>query len=163
MLSFSSRRWRIAPGAALSISLVAALFSACAESAPEPERPRNVLLFVVDTLRADRLGCYGYERPTSPAIDTFARGGMLFQRNHSQACWTVPSMISMMSGLYVATEEQVLPESPVLAELLRAKGRTTAAFVGNRTLTNDRGFQRGFDHFVGPRPGGDGARAFGGR
>ena len=54
-----------------------------------PSRARaNVLLVVADTLRADRLGCYGYERATSPAIDALAAEGVLFESCHSQACWT---------------------------------------------------------------------------
>ena len=108
---------------------------------------RNVLLLVADTLRADRLGCYGYERDTSPAIDRLAAEGTLYESCHSQACWTVPSMISLMSGLAVTRKETQLPTLPVLSEALQAQGLTTAAFLANSAVGVDRGFERGFDHF----------------
>lgn len=109
------------------------------------ERPRNVLLLVVDTLRADRLGCYGYPRPTSPNIDRLAAGGTLYEHNYSQACWTVPSMISMLSGVSVTKDELAVPTSiPVLAEVLAHHGIETAAFPANAVLGNNRGFERGF-------------------
>lgn len=126
--------------------LLAALCSCSKE--PETPRAKNVLLVVVDTLRADRLGCYGYERDTSPTIDALAERGTLFENCYSQACWTVPSMISMMSGVYVTEEESALPEKMVvLAEALQAQGIETAAFPANMTLSLERGFERGFDHF----------------
>ncbi|MFT4711090.1 MAG: arylsulfatase A-like enzyme [Bacteroidia bacterium] len=120
----------------------------------EPEgdasvRPRNVVLIVVDTLRADRLGCYDYDRDTSPNIDGMAAVGTNFRVNHSQGCWTVPSMISMMSGLYVAAVETALPPyQPTLAETVSQAGYATVAITGNRVLGNDRGFERGFDKFT---------------
>ncbi|MFT5283861.1 MAG: arylsulfatase [Planctomycetota bacterium] len=137
--------------------LFAVLLSmACAEQPEtEPTRPRNVILFLVDTLRSDRLGCYGYERNTSPTIDRLASAGTLFERNYAQGYWTVPSMISIMSGLYVTDDETALSEDvPTLGETLNKAGIMTAAFVGNRVLTNSRGFERGIDFFQGPNPGG---------
>ncbi len=119
---------------------------ACAE--PPRERPRNVLLLVVDTLRADRLGCYGYPRRTSPRIDRLAARGTLYRDNRPQSCWTVPSMISLMSGVWVTQSETALPRRfPVLAETLKEHGLETAAFIANPTLTLERGFERGFDRF----------------
>lgn len=113
---------------------------------PGAERPRNVLLLVVDTLRADRLGCYGYPRPTSPNIDALAARGTLYERNYSQASWTVPSMISMLTGVSVTTEEQTIPASlPTLAEVLQARGMETVAFPANEVLGHGRGFERGLD------------------
>lgn len=133
---------------ALSACGLLALVGCGREVTDGVERPDNVLLFVVDTLRADRLGAYGHERDTSPALDALAARGTLYERNRSQAPWTVPSMISMMTGLYVTDEEQVLPpDRPTLAELLSDAEISTAAFIGNRVLTTDRGFERGFEHF----------------
>ena len=128
---------------------VSILVPACGAGAEQhgPAPARNVLLIVADTLRADRLGCYGYERDTSPAIDALAAGGVLWESCHSQACWTLPSMISLMTGVPVTRKETVLPELPVLAEALGASGRTTAAFLANATIGVDRGFERGFDHY----------------
>lgn len=114
----------------------------------EDKPTRNVILFVVDTLRADRLSCYGYPRSTSPNIDRWAKTGTLFSENRAQGCWTVPSMISMMSGYYVFGREESLPESPSMPERLQAEGMVTLAAVANGTLCGDRGFQRGFDDFV---------------
>jgi arylsulfatase A-like enzyme len=116
---------------------------------PTDDRPAShgVLLLVCDTLRADRLSCYGYVRPT-PGIDRLASLGTLFERNHSQGHWTLPSMISLMSGLYVHTESEALPaDRPTLAEWLSESGVHTAAFVGNNVIGRERGFARGFDHF----------------
>jgi arylsulfatase A-like enzyme len=136
--------------------LLAALASACGHGGDDADasarrasagpRPVNVLLLVADTLRANRLGCYGYTRPTSPHIDRLASEGTLYLQTYSQACWTVPSMISMMSGVSVTLEETVLPaQYAVLGETLHAQGLETAAFLANATLTTDRGFERGFD------------------
>ena len=121
-------------------------------------RPRNVILFLVDTLRADRLGCYGYARQTSPYIDQLASRGTLYRQNFAQGCWTLPSMLSLMSGLYVFDEEQQLPKSTQsLPELLARADVYTAAFIGNDVLVHDRGFDRGFDHFEGPVKNGSAA------
>jgi arylsulfatase A-like enzyme len=129
----------------------AALLLACGkESRPKSDgvRPKNVLLLVADTLRANRLGCYGYPRPTTPNIDQLAARGTLYTHSYSQACWTVPSMISMMSGAYVTREETALPQQfTVLGETLRAHGMETAAFLANATLFAERGFDRGFEIF----------------
>jgi len=68
--------------------------------APATEREPNVLVIAVDTLRADRLGCYGYEKDISPNLDRFAKEGTIFLRNYSQAPWTMPSFASIMTSLY---------------------------------------------------------------
>ena len=122
-------------------------FASCAKGNAEGERASNVLLLVVDTLRADRLGCYGYERRTSPHIDALAERGMLYENTYAQANWTVPSMISMMTGVNVTVEETTLPDFAVVAETLREQGLETAAFLANQTLFAERGFERGFDVF----------------
>ena len=134
----------IALGIGLTISVLG-LFAACVSDS-EANRPKNVVLIIVDTLRADRLGCYGYDRNTSPNIDELASGGTNFRYNHSQGTWTVPSMVSMMSGLYVTTKETALsPSHPTLAETLQSAGYETFATVANAVLANERGFERGFD------------------
>lgn len=122
--------------------LCAAVFAGCGKEAP---RPKNVLLLVVDTLRADRLGCYGYPRETSPNIDALAARGTLYEHNFSQACWTVPSMISMLAGVSVTQEESNCPAAiPLLAEVLAKNGMETAGFPANAVLCTQRGFERGF-------------------
>ena len=64
------------------------------------DRPKRILLIVVDTLRADHLGCYGYFRNTSPTIDRLARDGVLFSDAHATAIATGPAFTSIMTGLY---------------------------------------------------------------
>ncbi len=110
--------------------------------------PPNVLLVVVDTLRADHLGCYGYPRKTSPRIDALAAEGVIFERAIAQASWTLPSMISLMTGDYIyATTPRLPDDRPALAELFRAQGYTTAAIVANAVVGREEGFDRGFDEF----------------
>ena len=62
--------------------------------------PLNLILISVDTLRADRLGCYGYARDTSPAIDRFAGGAVLFRQTIAESPWTLPSHYTMLTGLH---------------------------------------------------------------
>ncbi|MFT7463819.1 MAG: arylsulfatase A-like enzyme [Pseudohongiellaceae bacterium] len=162
------RRSHLSPvRAAACIALTALCFASCGESQtaepetaraepPLQETARNVILLVVDTLRADRLGCYGYPRNTSPNIDAWAAGGTLYEDNRGQGSWTRPAMISMMSGSYITTlEEQLPPELPTLAELVQGAGKTTAAMVGNKILVGERGFPRGFDTFEAPKSNGN--------
>ena len=147
-----------------NLLLPAALALASCTGPAEPQRAQNVLLIVCDTLRSDRLGCYGYGRPTSPHIDALAERGTLYENAYSNASWTVPSMISMLSGVPVTKSETTLPEGlPVLAELLKTKGFETAAFPANAVLRYDRGFDRGFDLFedVSGRTGPEVAERFG--
>jgi len=127
--------------------LLTVLLPSCDSRPPDPVA-RNVVLIVVDTLRADRLGCYGYTRDSSPNIDQLAARGTLYEEARAQGSWTLPSMLSMMTGLYVTHEEERLPSyRATIAELASAASKKTAAFIANVTLTTDRGFDRGFDHF----------------
>ena len=113
-----------------------------------PARPRNVLLIVADTLRANRLGCYGYPRATSPNIDRLARSGTLYRHNYSQACWTLPSMISLMTGRSVVDELRQLPAGPpVIGEAASEAGFETAAFLTNQGLGPASGFKRGWETY----------------
>ncbi|QDU84517.1 Arylsulfatase [Planctomycetes bacterium Pla163] len=134
------------------------------DEASSAERATGVILLVVDTLRADRLSAYGYERPTA-SIDRLANEGTLYLDNRSQGSWTRPSMQSMLSGLYVG-EEFDAPRStvPLLSEVLSEAGVETAAFVANPVLGRHAGFDRGYDHFelypLGQARGGVVLRAF---
>ncbi len=115
----------------------------------------NILLIVVDTLRFDHLGAYGYARPTSPEIDArLASRGVVAERAYAQAPWTLPSMASMHTGR--RAEEMLdaaglpfgIPEpASTLAERLQASGYATAAFVANPTMHRGNGFAQGFDTF----------------
>ena len=136
--------------------------AALASCGSEPRRP-NVVLFAVDTLRSDRLGCYGYDRPTSPFLDELAGQGTLFEDASAQAGWTLPSMVSMFTGRYLTAYREKLPDDvPTLAELYRAAGYRTIAVVANLGVNASGGFDRGFDVYdleaEEPRPGDTGAR-----
>ena len=125
---------------------------------PEPavDRP-NVLLIVMDTVRADHLGLYGYDRPTSTHLDRLAARGVRFAEARSAAPWTLPSHASMFTGrwpheLSVDGERPLDRAEPTLAEALAARGYATAGFVANTHYCNarfglDRGFAR-YDDYV---------------
>lgn len=126
-----------------------------APPARQKVEPRpNVVIYLVDTLRADRLGCYGYPKPTSPHLDRFAEGATLFENAVAQAPWTRPSVASVLTGLNplahgVRTLEDRLPDAAgTLAERLRAAGYRTAAFSTNAHVGTDTGFAQGFDDFL---------------
>jgi arylsulfatase A-like enzyme len=115
--------------------------------------PFNVVLVLIDTLRADHLGAYGYARPTSPTFDALARDSVLFEGTTAQAAWTKPSVASLMTGVYVhrhgvVSNRDALGEAqPSLAEEMRARGYQTAAFSANPWITPEFRFDRGFDEF----------------
>ena len=147
-----------------SIVLLSALSLFLTGCRVEPEDPvigeeravsrPNILIYLVDTLRADRLGCYGYSRPTSPNIDAFAAEATLFENAIGQSSWTRASMASLFTGVWPPTHgatgwKHPLPEEfDTLVESLDASGYQTAAFVGNPQLTMRYGFGQGFDKFA---------------
>lgn len=131
--------------------LLALPLLACEPAAPEPAaaRPPDLLLVVVDTLRADRLGSYGYHRPTSPNLDALAERGVVFTDVMSQSSWTLPSMASLLTGRTLLENARHLPLAvPSLAERLQEAGYETAAFVGNPAVSRMGGFDRGFHWWV---------------
>jgi len=134
---------------------------ACKTRDVVPGGPTPLVLISFDTLRADRLNCYGYARRTvSPNIDALARDGILFENHISAAPWTIPAHISLLTSLWPsnhgvtaslreinAEDDQypVLSESrTTLAELLVARGYATAAFTAGDTLDPRFGFGQGF-------------------
>ena len=125
---------------------------------PQPRRP-NVLLVVIDTLRADHLTPYGYGRDTSPEIARrLAAAGTVVEEASSQAPWTLPSVISFLTGRYPGellrgSTAYGIPEGvPSLAERLAPLGYRTGAFVANPTLHAGNGVARGFETFYSPPP-----------
>src|SRR4051794_26814949 len=108
--------------------------------APTSQR-RNLLLVTVDTLRADRLGCYGYSQIETPNLDRLAGQGVLFENAGAPAPLTAPSQASMMTGVYPTVHKVrntggfVLPASQTaLAKMLQDQGWDTAAFIGSSVL-----------------------------
>ncbi len=133
-------------------------------------RPPNIILITIDTLRVDHISCYGYERSTTPFLDTIASKGTLFQKAYATSSWTLPSMTSIFTGLYPRTHglhrvtfvhneerkittwgtttHQVLsPHLVTLAEVLKKNGYRTFGISCNPHLSEGMGFARGFDYF----------------
>ena len=119
----------------------------------------DIIFIVLDTQRADRLGCYGYEARESessitPNIDRFSAEGVTFDMAISPAQWTIPSHASLFTGLY-PTAHQVTqsnlalgPDRPHMAEVLETAGYQTVGFCNNPLVgVVDNGFKRGFETF----------------
>src|SRR5690348_12223485 len=97
------RTLRIAVGVAVILALSAGAIAALRARRAADWRPRQVVLITIDTLRADRLGVYGYgERPTSPNLDAWAQGAVVFDRATAAAPWTLPSLGALLTGRYPA-------------------------------------------------------------
>ena len=119
---------------------------------PPPVLP-DVVLICVDTLRADALGCYGNPYPPTPHLDAFARSGVMFEAALAQSSWTLPSVASYLTGLAPHKTGATKPLNPLqpftttLAEILKAYGYRTAAFIGNPLLGHAFQFDQGFDRY----------------
>lgn len=135
---------RFAVVLACLVTLTGLLTTACRA---EPAPVRGVVLVVLDTLRADRLGCYGYaRRPTSPRLDRLAQESVLFESAISHAPWTIASFTSILSGFPdTRAFDGELRRS--LVEELSAAGVRTAAFTEGGYVTASFGFDRGFAEF----------------
>lgn len=110
----------------------------------------NVVMIVMDGLRADHMGCYGYGRKTSPHLDALAGDGVLFERAIAQATWTLPSFASFLTSQYIETvgithQWQRLPENATtIASVLGAHGYKTAAFGAGPYVHELYGLDHGF-------------------
>jgi arylsulfatase A-like enzyme len=146
----------------LALALIAFGCRANQTAVPEPEPPKNILIVMVDTLRADHMSLYGYERATTPFIDKFAADAVVFEHARSQANCTFPSVNSLLTsrypGIFIRQEEGQLgiPEdTPSIAEILKAQGYHTTAVSASHIVratptqyNPNGGFDRGFDSFV---------------
>jgi len=118
----------------------------------------NVLLIMVDTLRADHLSCYGGSPVETPHIDQLATGGLRYANTFSQASWTRPSVATILTGLYPSSHGAVhkadrLPDRvDTLAEMLQRGGYRTVGFANNANVSAAFNFQQGFDeyHYLAP-------------
>jgi arylsulfatase A-like enzyme len=134
------------------LGLVLGISTSCSETPPP-----DLVLVVVDTLRADHLGAYGYARPTSPGLDALARSGTLFWNAASPSSWTKPAVASLFTSRSpsehgaVSFDRDLGNELPTLAEALRARGYYTLGVSGNFVHVSEaHGFARGFDRFESP-------------
>ncbi|MBY0279337.1 sulfatase-like hydrolase/transferase, partial [Candidatus Binatia bacterium] len=133
-----------------------------ARAAGETKERPSVVVILVDTLRADFLGTYGFDGPVSPQIDRFASESIQFDSAFAQAPWTKPSIASLFTSLAPETHRvlthdgkyaddahastEALPqEAATLAESFQQAGYATAAFVANPWLLREHGFAQGFD------------------
>jgi arylsulfatase A-like enzyme len=116
----------------------------------------NLLFILVDTLRAERLGSFGYERDTSPVLDHLAHSGVRFARQLSQSTWTKSSMVSLWTGIYPAGNgitryDGVIPEAAQMpAEILREAGFQTIGLWRNGWCSPTFGFDQGFEVYQRP-------------
>lgn len=121
-------------------------------SPPGPEKSDNVVLVIVDTLRPDFLGCYGFQQPTSPNIDALASEGILFEQAVTCSPVTLPSITAMMTSTYPVSNNvrfnsnfRVADASITLAEIMKGHGYRTAAFIGAYPLISRQNLNQGFD------------------
>jgi choline-sulfatase len=134
--------------------VASALAGACAR-APQPPRPaRHLVIVTVDTLRADRVGCYGSTTVATPHLDRIAREGAFAPDASAHVPLTRPSHVSLFTGLLPAVHgirDNVSPALdaavPTLAETLQAAGFRTGAFVSSVVLSRQSGLHRGFDTY----------------
>ena len=120
----------------ISTCAVASVWFGCRRASlpdPVPSSP-NIIVVMVDTLRADHMSLYGYERPTTPFIDTFASEGIVFERARSQAACTFPSVNSLMTSRYPDVFARqglgqfgIPAKYPAIAEILDNHGYYTVA------------------------------------
>jgi arylsulfatase A-like enzyme len=118
----------------------------------------NLLFVLIDTLRAEHLGAYGYHRDTSPALDRLAADGVRFDRHHSQSSWTKSSMASLWTGLFPARagvtrfDHILVDEARMPAEVFRDAGFRTAGLWRNGWVEGYFGFDQGFEIYHRPAP-----------
>ncbi|TFG92454.1 MAG: hypothetical protein E4H11_09420 [Myxococcales bacterium] len=168
-------RWRrrllAALAAVAAVALLAAGLLRLASGGDDP-RPRgtlddvlalrersdvNVLFILIDTLRADRLGAYGYGRDTSPNLDALAASGVRFAQQVSQSSWTKCSMASLWTGLYpvrtrvLRAYDVLSSEARMPAEVFQEAGFRTAGIWRNGWIAPNFGFSQGFEIYLSPR------------
>ena len=174
-MSFSqeilSKRWPWIVAAALVVLLFGTQFVALEINLPGPDRPEgglaelealaerddvNVLFILTDTLRADRLSTYGYDRETAPLFDELSENGIVFNRNIAQSSWTKCSMASLWTGLYPTAagvtrfDDVLAADAEMPAEVLKRNGFVTTGLYRNGWVEGYFGFDQGFDVYTRP-------------
>jgi arylsulfatase A-like enzyme len=153
----ASRKAALSAAGFWLIAVLAAFFFPSGDAAvPRP----NLFLIVIDTLRADALGCYGNQADTSPNIDNIAREGVIFTDAQSPSPWTVPAHGSLFTGVSPLTHQAIYrdlqgmagtpplnPELKTLAGLLATQGYETFGITCNGLVNKPLGFAQGFDYY----------------
>ncbi len=127
--------------------------TATVEPAMAGEQRPNIILYLIDTLRADHLGVYGYHRPTSPWIDSFSERATLFTNTQAQSSWTRAAVASIITGLNPQTHRvngrlDALPEAlDTLAEVLKSAGYSNFGWATNGNVDPKFGMHQGFDRY----------------
>lgn len=118
----------------------------------ESKKP-NIVLIVIDAARADHFSCYGYSQETTPCIDAIGREGVVYERAFSPGIWTLPSITSLFTGLYLSQHRTNLNHPYLdgqfltLAEFLQRQGYRTTGFSSSPWVSKSTGLSRGFDKF----------------
>ena len=129
---------------ALCVASLAAVSSCGSNETPK----KNVILIVVDTMRADRASLYGYERETTPRISAWAERGAVFERALAPSSWTVPSMGMLLTGQYRVVDGKALDdEATPLSATLTREGYRTIGIVANPVLNKLQGFTSGYESY----------------
>ena len=134
------------------VAVTSALLPACSE-APAKDRPSNLILVTIDTLRADHLGIYGYERDTSPSLDALAREGTWFEEVYSESATTGAAHASIFTSLppaehgVLANRQPFPSDKASLMSALKARGYFTAGFASSIVVGRQSGLQDHFEHF----------------
>jgi arylsulfatase A-like enzyme len=150
-----ARRWRGGLAALVAWALVLLGLHGWIRADRATHRPSgpSAVVIVIDSLRADHVGCYGYPRSTTPHLDGFATTATRFTAAHSTAPWTTPSVASMFTGrspseLGIDDRAVALdPRAPTLAERMRQAGYRTGGVVSHLLLSADLGFDQGFEWY----------------
>jgi arylsulfatase A-like enzyme/uncharacterized membrane protein YbhN (UPF0104 family) len=160
----ASRRLGVAVGAWVAVLLIGVVAARALAPAPPPavavrtdvpaalrDKP-NVVLVIIDTLRADHLGVYGDPRALTPHMDALAKDGSTFH-TAGQASWTKPSIATILTSLYPSThgamsKTALLPNVPTVAAVMAESGYSTAGFVSNINLAPSFNFQQGFAEYT---------------
>lgn len=148
-------RTRTGPARARGIAAALVVLAGCTSPSgrPSPINARHLTIVTIDTLRADRLGCYGGDVVT-PHLDAIAREGAMAPQATAHVALTRPSHVSLFTGLLPPqhgirdnVSPSLPPQVPTLAPILRAAGFRTAAFVSSIVLSRQSGLDRGFEHY----------------
>src|SRR5713101_8442845 len=135
--------------------LAALVFSPVfAAAAPPANDPPNVLLITIDTVRADHVGCYGYQLIETPNLDALAAGGVRFANAYTPVPITLPAHSVILTGTYPMrtgmhdfSGNRLNASQPTLATLLHERGYTTGAVMGSAVLDSRFGLNQGFDFY----------------